>query len=267
MAEETILDQIERLRGVLNRAGHGTSLPEDMPLLNPGNQDKALDQKLMALAVASVGNLIDTLNNRHEQISLGLHFAQYTTFYARQVTHDLNFWTTEINDDIEQQNFLFQNAQADLEEFIARAGKHPQALPLAQQHKKLTDEFIARQTRRVQGLPLYEKEEKTADLSDDKARILFLTARDGQLRSSLQEINLLINRAVLSAKRIHVLETADLPDLQKSGISNETERHQEISTVLQYGLHNLENAETMLRYHAARHSAFSDRLGQTKPQP
>lgn len=267
MAQETVLDQIERLRGVLNCAAQGASLPEDMPLLNSGNLDKALDQKLMALTVASVSNLIGTLQNRHEQISLGLHFARFTTFYARQIKMDLDFWSLEINDDIEQQNFLFQNAQVDLEELIMRAGKHPQVLPIAQQHKKLIDEFKMRQTRRVQGQTMYNQTEKPGEFAYNKVRALFLTTRDRQLHATLQEVNLLINRALFSAKRLHVLQTSDLPELQKAGINDETARHREISTALQYGLRHLEHAETMLCYHAARHSAFSDRLDGVKPQP
>lgn len=267
MTQETVLDQIERLRGVLNRVARGMSLPDDIPLLNSGNLDKTLEQKLMALTVASVSNLVDTLQNRHEQISLGLHFARFTTFYARQIKPDLDFWSLEINDDITQQNFLLQSAQTDLEEFISRAGKHPRVLPIAQQHKNLADEFMMRHRRRVQGQPMYDQSEKPGEFADNKVRALFLTTRDRQLHATLQEINLLINRALFSAKRLNVLEASDLPELQKAGIDNEIARHREISTTLEYGLSQLDQAETMLRYHAARHSAFSDRLDSVKPQP
>lgn len=260
---ESFLDQINRLRQSLTRFKEGTPSTEDLQLADPGNCDAALDVKLSVLQIAAMRNIAAAAENNHVQIALAMDFAKHVTFYAMKIRPDPAFWTTEINDDVEQMKFLFLRAQNDVETLVRQ--KDPAALAAAQRQKQLLDEFNLRNARRVSGQTLYDAIEKPGDLNPPQAREKLIDTRAMQLKIAAADVQGLIDRAVLSLKRLHFVQSVIKPLFATADDLAAASWDGDIAASRANAAKALDDAETALRYHAVRHSAFSNRLNDLKP--
>lgn len=261
---ETIKGQIERLTQVLERTAQGTPLPEDMPLLEGVNQGLPLDQQLLALNMAVAQNMMQAIKNRHEQIAVAMAVSKYVTFFARQITPDVAFWTEEVNGDISLQTDLLVGAQQDIETILAAHASDPEVQQLTTVQNMVVTDFNNRQQRRISGQTLYDTSEYPADADQGSAETKVRHLRQTQFREAFDGIQILTNRALFAAMRIHFVTSTILPLFQKTQDPAADTWKTDINVTLKQGQEALAEADN-LHTHLTRLQRFGTRLDAAKP--
>lgn len=262
--KETIKEQIERLTQVLERAAQGTPLSEDMPLLDGGNHALPLDQKLQALNMAVAQNMMQAIKNRHEQIAVAMAVSKYVTFFARQITPDVGFWTDEVNSDIGLQTDLLVGTQQDIETMLATHADDPEVQQSTTTQNLMVTDFNHRQQRRISGQTLYDESERPADTDQASAETKIRHLRQTQFREAFDGIQILTNRAIFAAMRIHFVRSTILPLFQKAQDPAADTWQGDIDVTLKQGKDALTQADT-LHTHLTRFQRFGARLDAAKP--
>lgn len=261
---ETIKGQIERLTQVLERTAQGAPLPKDMPLLDCGNRGLPLDQQLLVLNMAVAQNMMQAIKNRHEQIAVGMAISKYVTFFARQITPDVAFWTDEVNDDIELQTDLLVSAQQDIETILTTHASDLEVQQSTQTQSLMVTEFNDRQQRRISGQTLYDAAERPADADQTNAETKIRHLRQTQFREAFDGIQILTNRAIFAAMRIHFVRSTILPLFQKAQDPAADTWQGDIDATLKQGQDALTQADN-LHTHLTRLQQFGTRLDAAKP--
>ncbi len=258
---ETFIKQIEKVRSALQAASKG-DFNAGLLAVNPQN-GLPLDTRLQAFNIALMQNLIDSVHNNHDQIALTFVFARHMTFFGKEVTPDLSFWSIERNDDTELDKFLFLRAQNGVET-IVQSLTNEQALPIAARQKQLLDDFNMRNQRMIDGLTLYDASENPGDVAPGTKEEQFRLIRNEQLSLALKDVETMVNRGVLCLQRSHFVAKEIKPLFAQAADPAASSWDHDIATTVRDGLESMDHAETILRYHAARHSAFSTRLEKAK---
>ena len=264
---ETITAQIERLDQALTRAADGTPAAADMPLLSTGHTARPLDETLQALNLALAQNMLQLIKNRHEQFAVGMAVSQYVTFFARQITPDVPFWTEEVNGDVALQTDLLLGAQQDVESLVANYAGDPAVQELNQRQSLLVSDFNDRQQRRIEGRTLYDAAEAPAARDTAQAEAVMRHLRQTQFREAMDGISLLTDRALIAIKRVHLVKATIMPLFQKAQDPAAPSWQKDIDVTRQQGQNALHEAEN-LHTHLARFHLFGRRLDQAKtPKP
>ncbi|HRC26643.1 MAG TPA: hypothetical protein PKX87_04335, partial [Alphaproteobacteria bacterium] len=109
--DEKLVDQIDTLKSAFSEAAEGKfTLAETQNLLVKPTSEIPVDMRLASFQIALLNSLQTAIRGCHAQISDIFLFLRVVTFFARRVCPDVSFWTTEINDDLEQTKFLFCRA-------------------------------------------------------------------------------------------------------------------------------------------------------------
>jgi hypothetical protein len=261
---ETLLEQIEKVRASLQSATESDfASGQKAGLLAQGDTGLPLDARLQAFNLALMQNLVDNVHNNHDQIALTYVFARHMTFFGKDVTPDLSFWTTERNDDVELDKLLFLRAQNGVET-IVQTLPNEQALPFAARQKQLLDSFNMHNQRMVDGLTLYDASENPGNIAPGSKEEQFKIIRNEQLGLALKDVENLIQRSILCLQRSHFV-TADIKPLFALSADPATASwDNEVQVNLKNGLESLDQAETILRFHVARYSVFPSRLENAK---
>lgn len=249
--KENIKDQITRLSLALKRAQRGIAAPQNQLLLNNGNQEFSMAERLEALNIALLRNIFDTVDQRLEQVTLAMAFARYVTFYAHRLNPDVDIWTHEINDDINLQINLLQGAQQDVQLLALQAPRHEKSVKALNNHAGLLREFNHRQQRRTDAKTLYSIDEKPFGIGDAQGEAAILDIRKQQYEKACQGIDMLIDRALLSLKRVHLIRQDIYPLFQKAADGSAGSWDKEALSSEQHG-HNALNEATALASHLPR---------------
>ena len=262
---ETFVSQIKRLRQTLSDVAEAKPTSQELQICGLGVAGMPVDVKLKALQVAAMQAVAHNITNCHKQIGLAMDFARHVTFYARQISPNVEFWAGEINDDIEQQKFLFVRAQNDVECLVRQQGQA--ALFFARQQRDVLGEFNLRNGRRVAGQTLYAETEKPGDLSPAQAREKLIDLRTTQTQAALADTQGLIDHSLLTIGRMNFVQTAVKPLFAQAHDPAAAGWDDDLAASRATADKALDDAETVLTYHAARHSAFARRLGMAPTGP
>ena len=255
---ETIVDQIISLRDLIVLAKTGDFTAPGLPVMAA---TLPVDQKLLAFNIALLRNLAETVSHHHDQIAMAFNFARHMVFHAHGVVPDLRLWTNERNDDVELAAFLFLRAQTGVEALVT-AMPDEDALPYARRQKTLLDEFNVRNQRMANGQTLYDAEERPA--LDAGAEELLTRLRARQADLAVASIGSLTNRALLSLGRARLIDGEIAPLFRHEASPDADGWVAAMAEAVIEADGCLEQAETLLVYHAARHTAFPRRLAEAK---
>lgn len=274
MGQETLLDQIHRLREAFGAAAAGNyAHPGQDELFVKEPSDKSLDVQLRRHNALFLFNLVKSIGHSNTQTGQNLDFLKLTTFFARAVCADLSFWTMEINDDIEHSRFLFVRADAEINAatgILSHGTDKDEIRSMISGVHAASETFRARldafnlcNQRRASGMTCYSAEESPVLPPDTSLEEASTILRAQQRESALAHVETLIDRALLCLNKMRFVSQEVSPlwaqdDPRQSGWEAETE------IACKNGTEALDDAETILTFHAARHAAFPRRLAEAQ---
>lgn len=161
---------------------------------------------------------------------------------------------------------LFNRSDAGLNILSAQLPGNAHIAALGDRQKDLADRFNRSNQRMVDGKTLFDESERPAARQD------FSTLSAEQMKLAVGDVEQLIEQGRLALSRATFIALSIRPLF--AGTVDEAGWTDNISTHLKSALKATDDAETMLRNHAARHSFFDRRVemartGQpsTTPQP
>lgn len=273
MSDETLSGQIVRLRDAFNAAAAGNYAHPSQEGLFENNSILSLEIKLYASNFFILTHLADDIDLSNAQIEQNLNFLKLTTFFGMAVCNNLSFWTEELNDDLEHSDFLFirTNSGINAATQILSAGNTAEENPVLfdricsgnEKFSALLHDFNLLHQRHASGHISYSEEERPRLPSASSAEPHFHDLRQEQTKNALEHVKILRDLALIYLKRMRFLARELLPsdpgnpEWQQVCMTG-------VNTSRQNGLTFLETAETILTYHAARHSAFPQRLAEAQ---
>lgn len=275
MSDETLSGQIVRLRDAFNAAAAGDYAPPiQPPLFFKSGAALPPNAKLYASNLLTLWHLANSSDLSNKQVKQNLAFLKLTTFFGRAVCDNLSFWTTETNDDLEHSNFLFIRENSEIEaatrilsirktaeerpDLLARICSADRTL------RTLVRDSDLRDKRRSLGKPCYSEEDRPSSLLPGaSAELHFQALRQEQMKNALAHVETLLDLALVYLEKMRLVTQEILP-LKPDNPEWGQHWSAAASTIGQSGGTILKHAEIILTYHAARHSAFPQRLAEAQ---